>query len=260
MPHNVRGVKWISLTALSVGASASLHASVARPASEAAAMARIPKAVMRLPDRQPVSVQAFSLDLFEVTNAQYQRFLAATAHPEPAFWRDGRFNQPQQPVVGVSWHDAVAYCEWAGKRLPREEEWMLAAGGPDQRRFPWGDSPPDELGGVAVANYNAVIVPVSRYTYSSFIGRDGFHHAAPVGSFPAGASPYGVHDLAGNVSEWVSGYLPPASEVEDPALYRVRKGGSWLTLQRSLAVSARDWSAPELRTSFSTGFRCAKDL
>ena len=69
------------------------------------------------------SIPAFYMDKYEVTNAQYRKFVQATSHREPGYWDDSKYNQSNQPVVGVSWHDALAYVKWAGKRLPKEKEW-----------------------------------------------------------------------------------------------------------------------------------------
>ncbi len=130
--------------------------------------------------RHRVILDAFSIDRQEVTNALYQRFMSATGRPAPAAWNDSKYNAQQQPVVGVSWHDADAYCRWAGKRLPTEAEWEKAARGTDGRKYPWGDQ-----WDASRANSDE-----SRF------GRPG-----EVGSHPTGASPYGAHDMAGNVRE-----------------------------------------------------------
>ena len=75
------------------------------------------------------SVSSFYMDVYEVTNAQYRKFMLATGHPEPEYWDNSKYNQPNQPVVGVNWEDAAAYAKWAGKRLPTEKEWEWAARG-----------------------------------------------------------------------------------------------------------------------------------
>jgi len=136
-----------------------------------------------------VRISPFWLAETAVTNEQYGRFLAATKHEEPGFWRDRRFSDPEQPVVGVSWHDAEAFCRWlsagAGRELtlPSEAQWEFAARGEEGRIYPWGDDPPDERRACFDQDY--------------IEGRP-----APVGSFPSGQGPFGHQDLAGNVWEW----------------------------------------------------------
>jgi len=115
--------------------------------------------------RHTVYLEAFYIDVYEVTNAQYKKFMDATGHKPPMFWDDPKCNAPNQPVVGVSWEDARAYCEWAGKRLPTEAEWERAArGGFIGKRYPWGDDVSHEY-----ANY------------SGTEGKDTWDGAAPVG-------------------------------------------------------------------------------
>ena len=85
-----------------------------------------------------VFLDAFYIDKYEVTNAQYKQFMDATGRKAPEYWEDERLNQPNQPVVSVTWHDAVAYANWAEKRLSTEAEWEKAARGTDGRKYPWG--------------------------------------------------------------------------------------------------------------------------
>ena len=145
-----------------------------------------------------VSLASFYLDLTEVTNQAYQSCVGQERcrPPKAGPWRAGadrRFRGPKQPVVGVSWDDGKAYCEFAGKRLPREAEWELAAGGTDDRRFPWGNSAADTA---------------LHGRFGRALGaRDGV--TADVGSYPSGAGPYGHLDMAGNVWEWMADEYDP---------------------------------------------------
>jgi formylglycine-generating enzyme required for sulfatase activity len=206
-----------------------------------------------------VYLDAFYIDKYEVTNAQYQRFIDETGHRAPAYWNDNRFNAANYPVVGVSWFDAEAYCKWANKRLPTEAEWEKAARGTDGRKYPWGNEAPD-AGGIWRANY----APEGNRA------ADGFEYTAPVGSFPGGASPYGVMDMAGNVLEWVTDWysrdyysISPKSNPKGPSSgrYRVHRGGSWDNIEINLRTVNRIRAGiyPVNRFNF-LGFRCAKDI
>lgn len=100
------------------------------------------------PDQRPAHrvqiTRGFWIYKTPVTNYQYRQFVKDTSHPEPDYWTDADFNHNDQPAVGVSWYDAVAYCDWAGVRLPSEAEWEYAARGTDQRNYPWGNQKLDE--------------------------------------------------------------------------------------------------------------------
>lgn len=128
----------------------------------------------------PYEVGGFNIDRFEVSNAEYNAFVADTGHAPQAFYEEAEFNQPEQAVTGVLHDDAVAYCEWAGKRLPTEIEWEKAARGNDGRLYPWGDDATLELAKLSG------------------------DRPALVSSFPGDISPYGVRNMAGNVAEWVA--------------------------------------------------------
>jgi serine/threonine-protein kinase len=180
----------------------------------------------------------------EVTNAQYLRFTdrTGTRRPRPSTLAQARFNGADHPVMGVSWSGAVAYCEWAGGRLPTEAEWEYAAGGAEGREYPWGEAPP--RADLAVYGRNA-----------KQEGTD------PVGSRPAGASPFGALDMAGNVWEWCSDWSAslPAGAATDPqgspsGNWRVVRGGAWLSPARLLRVRERYGYAPDERP-YTTGFR-----
>ena len=138
-----------------------------------------------------VYLNDFWIDKYEATNEQYREFVKATGHREPIYWSEPGFSGPRQPVIGVSWDDAVTYCKWRGMYLPTEAQWEKAARGIDGRKYPWGNDFPDEdedgIGGLQNlrANFN------SRH-YKTF----------DVGSFSKGVSPYGAWDMSGNVWEW----------------------------------------------------------
>ncbi|MDA1000747.1 MAG: SUMF1/EgtB/PvdO family nonheme iron enzyme [bacterium] len=190
----------------------------------------------------PVVVKPFRLDRFEVTNAMYARFVRETGHPAPPFWERPHFHGEHIPVVGVSWHEARAYCAWAGKRLPAEKEWEFAAkGGAMGRPYPWGSKLEDR---------NAV--------YGLPPDRGG---PKAVGRRPEGASPYGAEDMAGNVWEWVEDTFRARLEDSQPIVrggkaYRTLRGGSWVNSSRELATIARTGDVPGRRLPVY-GFRCA---
>jgi formylglycine-generating enzyme required for sulfatase activity len=194
--------------------------------------------------RHKVYLDAYYIDKYEVTNALYRRFMDATGRSAPKWWNNSNFNGPTQPVVGVSWHDADAYCKWAGKRLPTEAEWEKAARGTDGRKYPWGDQ-----------------WDPSKANAESRAGK-----TAPVGSYPSGVSPYGAHDMAGNVSEWVadwsgSGYYQrsPERNPTSPATgrFKVLRGGSWDHKPIGLRAALRYGNTPDYR-DYYVGFRCAR--
>ncbi len=176
-----------------------------------------------------------------VTNAQYRRFVEATGHREPSLWDEKRLNQPNQPVVGVSWNDALAYCRWAGLRLHSEEQWEKAARGTDGRRWPWGNDSPTE----------------KHCNFDSKVGAP-----TEVGSYPDGASPYGCHDMAGNVWEWCSTkwreyYSQEADDSLEGGNVRVVRGGSFYKGAECVRCASRLRFVPHY-INRDTGFRCAQ--
>jgi formylglycine-generating enzyme required for sulfatase activity len=176
-----------------------------------------------------------------VTNAQYRRFLEATGHDKPPYWDEKRFNQPNQPVVTVTWHDAMAYCKWAGLRLPTEREWEKAARGTDGRKWPWGDDPPDE----------------KRCNFGENVGA-----TTEVGSYPDGASPYGCLDMAGNVWEWCvtkwrESYEDEPDDSAEGKEGRVSRGGGFYSKADRVRCGSRGWNNP-MSWNRSGGFRCAQ--
>ena len=196
-----------------------------------------------------VYLDAFRIDVHEVTNRQYRRFVEQVAYAPPPYLHDERYNQPDAPVVGVSWFDAQAYCWWTRKRLPTEAEWEKAARGTDGPLYPWGDA---YLPGMA-----------------NLLGdEDGFTTVAPVGHFPAGVSPYGLHDVIGNVWEWcrdryTSNYYQTLGESNPTGPrrgeYRVLRGGSWVSPPEYVGGFVRDRLDP-LARGIHFGFRCARGV
>ncbi len=205
-----------------------------------------------------VYVDAFWIDRTEVSNAQYRKCVEESACLEPKYWDDGRFNAPEQPVVGVSWYDAQRYCQWAGARLPTEAEWEKAARGTEGQVYPWGDEFDCTRGNFDdETEYDDYVVPGNE-------GCDGYVTTAPVGSYPAGASPYGALDMAGNVWEWAADWYDsdyyarsPSRNPQGPdsGYFKVLRGGSWSVDPYRARSASRDWLHPVLRLNYR-GFRC----
>jgi formylglycine-generating enzyme required for sulfatase activity len=209
---------------------------------------------------QPVHrvwVEAFYMDTYEVTMREYAAFRQATGHralpAEVADYAPGE----KHPVVGVSWDDAVAYCRWAGKALPTEAQWEKAARGTDRRLYPWGNEPVTGRR----ANYCDARC---EFEWKDTNADDGYRFTAPVGSYPAGASPYGLQDLAGNVPEWVQDWYDPDYYRRSPERnpvnttpteFRVLRGGGWLDPPAGLRAANRGGVAPDDRGT-NVGFRC----
>ena len=239
--------------------------------------------------RHKVYLNAYYIDKYEVTNAQFEEFVEATGYVTYAErkgegwvfwpdtrgplrlwrWRDANWQHPNtrqdpstkqyivgeppppiHPVVQVSWNDAQSYCKWAGKRLPTEAEWEKAAKGPDCRKWPWGD--------VFDANING------ETTHANIAGSG----IMPFGSFATGVSPYGAYNMGGNVREWVTDWYSPDyythSPVKNPkgpddGRFRVLRGGSWREIKSYQVLSSSRYYKPPDYSSNFIGFRCALD-
>lgn len=208
-----------------------------------------------IPDHK-VHLDAFYIDVYEVTNAQYRKFMDATGYKAPKYWGDTKVNKPRQPVVGVSWYDAKAYCEWAGNRLPTEAEWEKAARGgrameyhQDKRYVPHGDIDYHRSGGRDVWDYNET-----------------------VGGY--GPNGYKVYDMGWNVREWCWDWyrgnyysVSPSFNPGGPGsgTNRVLRDsflredeGLWVGRPPELRITRRDSWKPD-NLGIHTGFRCAQD-
>ena len=198
-----------------------------------------------------VWVDEFLLAATQVTNTEYGRFLHATGALPPPFWTDSNFCDPRQPVAGVSWFEATRYCEWLSEqtgrryRLPTEAEWERAArGGAEQKKFPWGDEPPQSLPNYAT-RWQKGPEPVASYAPNAF----------------------GLYDICDNVHEWCSDWYDPNYYAVSPdrnpygpersSMHPARKsskGGSWRHHIKVARCSARSSIPPEFQYA-DYGFR-----
>ncbi len=200
--------------------------------------------------RHSVTLDAFWIDRTEVSNDQYRSFVKATGHLPPDCTIDPHYptykdtSMGDYPVACVAWQDAADYCRWAGGRLPTEAEWEKAARGTDGRTYPWGNLWPT----------------CSRANFDDCCADE----ALPVGGRPAGVSPYGTLDMAGNVEEWVNDWFAddyysssPSGNPQGPyaGTAKVARGGDWILGSTSVRTAAR---APRGLTVEWTniGFRC----
>ncbi|WP_175492191.1 SUMF1/EgtB/PvdO family nonheme iron enzyme [Nitrosomonas sp. Nm34] len=203
--------------------------------------------------RREIFLNAFYIDVFEVTLARYANFLKATGNMRaPEDWPNGEVaRNGDLPVVGVDWYDAEAYCHWAGKRLLTDAEWEKAARGSDERIYPWGNDEP-------TPDRARFGLPYERLAYQNGV--------AAVGTHPKGASIFGVQDLAGNVSEWVNDWFVESfslSERRNPkgpksGTDKVIRGGGWFDSASYITAARRMYANPDNRAD-DVGFRCAAD-
>ena len=225
----------------------------------------------------PANVGAFCIDRTEVTVAAYGACVksgkcapAGTTVDWPkiteaerkmwsAFCNVDRADRQTHPINCVDWSAADAYCRAVGKRLPTEEEWELAARGPEGRHFPWGEATPGPKLLNACGNECVAMGKGLGESWSAmYEADDGFSSTAPVGSFAAGATPLGVLDMAGNVWEWTSSFLCSYTDATKCSAERVNRGSGWFNdFPPDARTTDRNDDPPTYRNR-DLGFRCAR--
>ena len=232
---------------------------------------------MAAKDEKPVHtvfIDSFLIDTHEVTVGEYRLFVEETGYPAPEWSQIQRYAPTDKhPIVFVSWHDAMAFAKWVGKRLPTEAEWEKAArGGLNTMTYPWGNISPNGK------QCNFADKNLLHYWWSDKDADDGYAFTAPVGSYPENG--YGLFDMAGNILEWcldeydagfytVSEGVNPISDInsiqeisesfESVESIRVLRGGSWIVTPANVRCSTRFFLPPESKNN-TVGFRCVMEL
>lgn len=220
--------------------------------------------------KHTVYLDTFWIYITEVTNSMYRACVEDDKCPVPqenhSHTIENYFNNPDYdgyPVIYVTHADAATYCEWAGGRLPTEAEWEKAARGTDGYLFPWGDGELQDY----YANFCDEGCPGHSVESTERGFDDGYRDVAPVGSYPDGASPFGVLDMAGNVLEWVADWYAVDYYIRSPdanpmgpedGTKNIIRGGSWWSLREGLRPAARASKSIDY-SSDMVGFRCAVD-
>ena len=218
-------------------------------------MGTIPTGLRKTDHEEPqreVTLDAYYVGKYLVTNAQHAQFVAARGYYHPQFHTDSRFNSSDCPVVGVTWHDVQAFLGWLNKltddvyRLPTEAEWEKAARGTDGREYPWGNEWDSSRANTSESR-------LKRTT--------------PIGNYPDGVSPYGCYDMAGNAYEWCSDWFHPETYKYAPAenpqgpidsRRKVIRGGSWVARGEFAARCANRAAYEPIQAVHNVGFRIAQ--
>jgi len=243
--------------AMSYRASVTVASAACAPDAVTGKMVQIPPGTFEMgytlgdADEAPVRLLAmpgFEIDRTEVTVRAYAACVGAGVctlpAPEPYCNWPPKPANANHPINCVAWFEAEAFCAWAGKRLPSEEEWEYAARGPQGFRYPWGNTSPKSQACWDGEGNEA--------------GQGGRRGTCAVGEHPMARSPFGIDDMAGNVLEWTQDIYAPKYEGVGQPGFRVNRGGSWVTFEpRDLRTSLR-MRAPALRRDFTLGFRCAR--
>ena len=215
-----------------------------------------------------VYLDGYWLGKTEVTFDQYDRFCEETKKTKPP---DEGWGRGRRPVINISWHDADAYCKWLSEKiglefkLPSEAQWEKAARGSDGREYPWGNDTPS---GDKLNFADKQLWLKKKYDWADQDIDDGYAYTAPVGSYPAGASPYGLLDMAGNVWEWCTDWYDKKYYEKSPdrnppgpseGAGRVLRGGSWFYDSPDCRAASRDGAPPDHRAD-SAGVRLFRSL
>lgn len=216
--------------------------------------------------QRTVYLDAYEIDKFEVTTVQYLRYVLDKGLPPLIDWQydGGNFQETMvnHPVMHVSWHEADAYCRWAGKRLPTEAEWEKAARGEDGRIYPWGNQP----AGLSRSNFGRTGLsgpvrdrPERLLLYPPIISVDKYDNSV---------SPYGIYQMSGNVAEWVADWYDPKYYTRAPdknpqgpekGTQRSFRGGGWIDSTPTVRAAQRNGTDPETKMNWM-GFRCARTV